>query len=409
MPAGGCAARQQGPSHGNPCLNGRATSVTPPDMSDTPPIHGFVAPGFEPVRDVFEQNWNDFDEIGAAFSIYRDGEPLIDLWGGWVDKNHSAEWADDTLVAVFSTTKAISGIVVAWLVDRGLLDYDTPVAQYWPEFAANGKAGITIADALSHQTGLPGLTQEMDAGDWFNRDFIEARLAAQAPMWDLSDGGSGYQPITLGFILDAVARRTDGRSIGGILRDEIAGPHGLDFYIGTPESLHGRVAPHRLPPSAPDLGEINEFNTTAFLKPWSSPGRKGAAAWREAEFPAANGHGTARAIAALMGVYATRGHLQKTSIISSRVVNAAMKPRVSGQDRVLPFDLTLAAGAMVNAKDGFYGPEKQTLGQYGFGGSCGFADPVRGLSGSYAMNRQLPVLAGDARAMRLIDTVYECF
>lgn len=377
-------------------------------MTQTPPISGTVAPGFEPVREAFAANWRDFDEIGAAFTVMKDGETLVDLRGGWTDKDHSAEWDQDTLVAVFSTTKPIAALVMAWLVDRGMADYDAPVARYWPDFAANGKGGITLGDALSHQTGLPGLTDAMDPGDWFDHDLIEARLAAQAPMWDLSEGGSGYQPITLGFILDAIARRTDGRSVAGILREEFTQPYGIDFHIGTPERLHHRVAPHRLPPRAPDMGTINAWNTVAFLKPWSSPGRKGAAAWREAEFPAANGHGTARAVAELMSVYATHGHLQNKSIISPDTIGRALEPRVSGPDRVLPFDLTLCAAAMINARDGFYGPEKQSVGQYGFGGSCGFADPVRALSGAYVMNRQLPVLAGDARAMRLINTAYDC-
>lgn len=377
-------------------------------MSETPPISGTVAPGFEPVRDAFAGNWQNFDEVGGAFTVLRGTETLVDLRGGWTDRKKTAEWQEDTLVAVFSTGKAITALVMAWLVDRGLVDYDAPVADYWPEFAANGKAGVTVGDALSHQTGLPGFPDEMDAADWFDRAVIEARLAAQAPLWDLADGGSGYQPLTFGFLVDAIARRTDGRTIGGLLREEIAGPRGIDFHIGTPKALHARVSAHMLPPRAPDLGPINAYNTAAFLKPWSTPGRKGAEAWREAEFPAANGHGTARAIATLMGVFANKGHLQNDSVVSGSVIDTALRPRVSGQDRVLPFDLTLGAGVMINRDSGFYGPEKQTVGHYGFGGSCGFADPVRGLSGSYVMNRQLPTLAGDPRAVRLIDAVYGC-
>tara|TARA_R110002072_G_scaffold172974_3_gene327440 strand:- start:641 stop:1759 length:1119 start_codon:yes stop_codon:yes gene_type:complete len=371
-------------------------------------MSGHVAPGFEPVREAFERNWRDFDELGAAFTVLRGEETLLDLQGGWTDRKKTTEWQDDTLVAVFSTGKAITAVVMAWLVDQGLVDYDAPIADYWPEFAAHGKGRITVGDALSHQTGLPGLTEEMESSEWFDRDAIEARLAAQAPMWDLREGGSGYQPIIFGFLADAVARRTDGRTIGGLLREVIAGPRGLDFHVGTPARLHDRVAAHVLPPRAPDLGPMNAFKQAAFMKPWSTPGRKGAEMWREAEFPAANGHGTSRAIATLMGVFASGGRLQNESLVSSRVIDTAMTPRVSGPDRVLPFDLSLAAGVMANRESGFYGPEVQAVGHYGFGGSCGFADPVRGLSGSYVMNRQLPTLAGDPRAVRLIDAVYDC-
>ncbi|WP_394693475.1 serine hydrolase domain-containing protein [Hyphobacterium sp.] len=376
-------------------------------MTDTPDIHGFTAPGFEPVRDAFASLWDGNDEIGAAFAIEIDGEPIVDLWGGWTGKKREAEWARDTIVPVFSTGKAITALVMGWLKDQGHFAFTDRVADYWPDFANNGKGEVTIAQALSHQAGLSGLSEPMEASDWFDRDFIEARIAAQAPLWPLGQG-SGYSPLVYGFIADAIALRTDGRSIGQILKAEITGSHGIDFFIGTPESEHARTAEHRLPPKAPDLGEINEITKLAFLKPWSSPGRRGASEWRKAEFPAANGHGNARSIAALMGLYANEGRLGDDALIAPATIAELMAEQVRGPDRVLPFDLSLGMGVMRNTTNGFYGPESASIGHYGMGGSCGFADPVRHLSGSYTPCQLSFHLAGDPRAVSLINAGYGC-
>jgi CubicO group peptidase (beta-lactamase class C family) len=244
-------------------------------------IHGKVAPGFEPVRDAFAENFAERGEIGAAFALHQDGETLVDIHAGHADRKKSRAWQADTLVPVFSTGKAVTALVMAWLVDQGRIAYDTPLAEVWPEFAAEGKDAVTLAQALSHQAGLPGIPDEMEPAEWFDREAIEARLAAMAPMWPLGEG-SGYHPITFGFLADAAARRVDakGRTVGGILREEIAGPRGIDVFIGTPESEHERCAEHALPPRAPNLGQINPCKEAAFLKPWSSPGRRGAAEWR---------------------------------------------------------------------------------------------------------------------------------
>jgi CubicO group peptidase (beta-lactamase class C family) len=155
----------------------------------------------------------------------------------------------------------------------------------------------------------------MDAGDWFDAAKIEDRLARQVPIWELGTG-SGYHPVTFGFIADALARRTDGRSIGAILREEVCGPRGIDFHVGLPESEHARTAENAMPRQAPDLGEPNTPRKLAFLKPWSSPGRRGATEWRKAEFPAANAHATARSLARLMTHYADGGKLEGKRFIS---------------------------------------------------------------------------------------------
>lgn len=372
-------------------------------------IQGHLASGFEPVAEAFEQNFAVREELGAAFTLIRDGEILVDIHAGHADRKASLPWTAETIVPVFSTGKAVTALVVAWLVDQGRLDYDAPVADIWPEFAQAGKDAVTLAQALSHQAGLPGYPDEMGPSDWFDRDLMESRFAAMAPMWPLGEG-SGYHPISFGVIADAVVRRADARqrTVGAILRDEICGPRGIDFHIGVPESEHDRAAEHVLPPRPPHLGSMTPEKAAAFLMPWSSPGRRGTATWRSAELPAANGHGTAKAIARLMGPFAMQGRLDGEAFVSADVIADALKERVHGPDRVLPFDLAFASGVMINRDSHAFGPEPEAVGHYGFGGSCGFADPVHGLSGAYVMNRQMDVLVGDARAKALIETSYRC-
>ncbi|MAK63437.1 MAG: esterase [Maricaulis sp.] len=372
-----------------------------------PELHGHVATGFEPVAEAFLANWSEFDEIGAGFALRLEGETVVDIHAGWADRKKTRDWEADTLVPVYSTGKAIAALVMATLVDRGLLDYEARVADYWPEFAAGGKSSVTVAQALSHQAGLCGIAEEMDAGDWFDAALIEDRLARQAPLWPLGTG-SGYHPVTFGFIADALARRTDGRSIGAILREDICGPAGIDFYVGLPESEHGRTAEHAMPRQLPDLGEMTLPRQLAFGKAWSSPGRRGATEWRKAEFPAANAHATAGAIARLMEVYSEGGKLDGKRFIGPATLDALTKERVRGEDKVLPFDLSWGAGIMRNVTPGFYGPTPDTLGHSGWGGSCGFADPVKRLTGAYVMNRQMHHLAGDPRPVKLIEAAYSC-
>ncbi len=378
-------------------------------MTQIPDIKGHVAPGFEPVAEAMRANVEAGNEIGAGFALVQDGETLVDIHSGWADRKKTRPWDAGTIVPVFSTGKAVAALVMAWLVDQGRIAWDTPLAKVWPDFAANGKDQVTLEMALSHQAGLPGVTSEMDPADWFDLETMEAKLAAQAPMWEPGTA-SGYHPISFGVLADAVARRVDegGRTVGAILKETIAGPLGVDFQIGVPEGDHARAAEHVLPPKPPQLGEITPETEAAFMKPWSSPGRRGAAAWRSAELPAANGHGTARALADLMQGFANDGLVKGETLISPRVAREATAERIAGPDRVLPFDISYAAGVMRNRTSGWFGPEPETVGHYGFGGSCAFADPERALSGAYVMNRQMDVLVGDERAMRLIEAAYGC-
>ncbi len=368
-------------------------------------VHGAIAPGFEPVRAAFAENFAEGLELGAGFAAILDGEIVVDLHAGFADRAQTRAWREDTLVPVFSTTKPVSALVVARLAGQGRLDYEAPVADVWPEFAAHGKGAVTIAQALSHQAGLCGFPEPIDPALWLDPPALAAALAQLAPMWPPGEG-SGYHPLTWGYLAGEIVRRAAGRSLGQILRDEICAPLGIDFHIGTPAREHPRIAEMKRPTELPNLGEINEFKRAAFLTRWAAPDR-GGAAWREAEIPSANGHGTALSAAQLYRAYAEGGRIGDVEIAAPQAFEALTRSRVRGADRVVPFAVDFAAGVMRNAQR-VYGPNPSGFGHSGWGGSMGLADPDRRLAAAYVMNRQSNQLQGDPRARRLIAALYGC-
>ncbi|MFN3353329.1 MAG: serine hydrolase domain-containing protein [Brevundimonas sp.] len=372
-------------------------------------IHGTCPERFAAVRDAFAANFSDapegLNEQAARFAVSIDGEVAIDLMGGFADAARTAPYGPDTLTPVFSTGKAVMALLIAHAVERGKLAYEEKVADLWPAFGQAGKHQITVGQLLSHQSGLPGFSETVDPSIWFDPQAVLDRLAAQAPMWEPGTG-SGYHPITVGFLANEVFRRADGRTMGQALRQDFAEPFGLDLWIGLPESEHGRVAQLKKPSAPPDLGEIDAVKRAAFLDKGSAPGGRGSAEWRMAEIPSANLHGTAPALARIMSILATGGTLDGRAILSPSVVAQATRERVWGRDKVLPFDISWGAGFMRNKRLNVLGPNPDAVGHYGWGGSCAFADASRRVSAAYVMTRQSPYLIGDPRAMRLIEALY---
>jgi CubicO group peptidase (beta-lactamase class C family) len=366
-------------------------------------IGGTAPERFARVKDAFAANFAEGAELGARFTVAIDGEPVVDLWGGFADRGRTRPFDQSTIAPIFSTGKGIMALMIAILVERGKLDYDQRIEQSWPEFGQAGKEGITVAQALSHQAGLPGFATEQDPTVWFDREKVLKILAAQAPMWPPGTA-SGYHPVTIGYIMGEVFRRADGRSMGTALRQELGEPFGLDCWIGLPEALYSRVCEVRKPPALPDLGPLDPIKRAAFLNRGSALGAT--AEWRKLEIPSANAHATAPAIARLMSVIATGGRLDGKHILSAGTVAQATRERTFGQDKVLPFKLSWAAGFLRNRGIRIYGPDELTVGNSGWGGSCAFADPGTRVSGAYVMNRQSPSLMGDPRAVRLIEAVY---
>lgn len=375
-------------------------------MTDPIDIQGSCASGLEAVRDAFAANFTEapegLDEQGARFSVVVDGETVVDLWAGWADTAKTAPFTDTTLTSVFSTGKAVMALLMATAVEAGQVDYDQTVASLWPAFGAAGKQDVTVAQLLSHQAGLPGFSEAVEPSIWFDVAAVLDRLAAQAPMW-APGTASGYHPITVGYLANEVYRRATGRTMGQALRQDFAD---LDLWIGLPESEHGRVAQMRKPTAAPSLGTIDPIKQAAFLDRGSAPGGRGSAEWRKMEIPSANLHGTALGLARMMSVVANGGMLEGRAVLSVDVLGQLTRERIHGPDKVLPYDISWAAGLMRNDGLNVFGPD-EAFGHYGWGGSMAMADPSRRLSAAYVMTRQSPHLIGDPRPKRLLTALYD--
>jgi len=377
------------------------------------PIDGYVAAGFEPVREVFERNFTDDVEVGAAVCVVSGGETLVDLWGGYVDQEASAPWREDTLVNVYSTTKGVAALAFALLVQDGLISYDDPVRDYWPELEA-ARDGLTVGQLLAHQGGLCGVSGPLSVEDLYDWTAMIGRLETQAPFWT-PGAGAGYHAVVWGFLPGELTRRLTGMTLGELLATRLAGPLEADFYIGLPESEDSRVAPVIGPNRAriqPDLSafaglKMPALYPVALQNPVIKPHRDASSpAWRRAEIAAANGQANARGIARVYSAAASPAH--HGDIFARGTIDVLIRERVGLEpDLVLGMPIRRGAGVILNT-EGQYGPGPSSFGHSGAGGSVGFADPDRGLAFGYAMNQMQTNLDGDTRAGRLINAVYRC-
>ena len=368
-------------------------------------ISGFAPARFAAVKDVFAANFQAGEELGARFTLVEQGEVVLDLWAGWADRKATVAWDERTLAPIFSITKALAALMIARLVDQGRLAYGQTVAGVWPAFGQAGKAAVTIEQVISHQAGLPGFPDPMDPGLWVDWDAICSRLAAMAPMWP-PGSASGYHPVTVGYVVGEIFRRVDGRTLGTAFREDIGNPFDLDLWVGLPDGVESRLAELQRPGALPEFGELNAPTHAAFLAPWSSAAGKAGADYRRMEVPSTNGYATAEALARLMGALANDGWLEGGEILSPALIAEASRERIRGQDLVLPFVMSWAAGFMRNEPNFPWGPGTRTFGHSGWGGACAFADPERKLGGAYVMNKQGVALMGDLRPKRLIAAAY---
>ncbi|MEV6836893.1 serine hydrolase domain-containing protein [Streptomyces sp. NPDC051133] len=390
-------------------------SVQDPSQTERPRIHGRCDARFAAVREAFEENVRTRGELGAAVAVTVDGVTVVDLWGGWADAARTRPWERSTLVNVWSTTKGPVALCAHLLADRGLLDLDAPVARYWPEFAAAGKEKVLVRHLLSHRAGLSGLREPHSLDALYDWELTTARLAAMEPWWEPGTR-SGYHALTYGFLVGEVVRRVSGLRPGAFLEREVTGPLGIDFTVGLPATEAGRAAELVHPPAVPSSERASAFSqlTPAALAALANPPVGAAEAntpeWRSAEIPAANGHGTARAVAALYGVFAGRGSHGGRRILSPQAAERVREGQGPCRDLVLGAGLEgeteVGLGLWLSGPRGSYGPNPRAFGHDGFGGSCGLADPEAGVSLGYVMNRMGPRIADDPRKMALIDALY---
>ena len=374
-------------------------------------VQGTVAPGFESVRAAFAANWDDV-EVGASVCVVHHDETVVDLWGGWQDRDLSRPWTKDTLVNVYSTTKGLATLVVARLHADGGIDYEAPVTEYWPEFGAAGKDEVTVAGLLAHKAGVCGVETALTVEDLYDWEKMTALLAAQAPLWPLGADG-GYHAVTWGYLPGELVRRITGKSLGAYARETLTGPIGADFWIGLPTSEHHRVADligpnHARSTDTPQVAglaaEPSKLFQLALQNPPIRPFKDAcSAAWRSAEIAAANGQANARGIAQVYGAC-----VGEEPIVPAASLAAACQSEVSGQlDLVLSTDTRRSRGFILNS-NAAYGPNRDAFGHGGAGGSLGFADPDAGIGFGYAMNQMQPGMPQTTRAGRLVAALYDC-
>jgi CubicO group peptidase (beta-lactamase class C family) len=386
-------------------------------MTGTLTIYGDCDPRFQPLKRAFEENFRSAGELGAAVAVTFDGEPIVDLWGGHVDAERTRPWQRDTIVNVFSTTKGMTAICAHQLVEQGRLDLDAPVARYWPEFGQAGKEAIPVRWLLSHRSGVPAVKELLPPAALYDWDAMVTALAAQEPWWTPGEK-HGYQAVTYGWLVGEVVRRVTGKSLGTFFREEIAEPLGMDFHIGLAESEHGRVAD--MTPLLPDpdsdgvqlatlmMGDPEGVSARAFMNPPSLALAPNNAAWRSAEIPGANGHGTARALARVYGALARGGSIDGVHVLNEESIARCHTEQSFGDDAVLLVQTRFGLGFMLNQKrrEGYFGPSPRAFGHTGAGGSFAYADPDARIGFAYVMNRAGPHILLDPRASALIEALY---
>ena len=394
-------------------------------MSETPSIHGQCDPRFKAVRQIFAENLESGNDLGAGVAFTLHGEPVVDLWGGFLDLEHTQPWARDTLVNLYSTTKGMTAICAHQLIERGQLDVDAPVAEYWPEFAAAGKASIPVRQLLCHQAGLPAIRKPLETSVLYDWEALTAALAEQEPWWEPGTR-HGYHALTFGHLVGEVIRRVSGQSVGQFFRENVAQPLDADFQIGLPDkdhartsTLHGRLIggdpkasgseiPEPLKAFMRDMADPTTMTGGAFNNPRIPPDAVNSAEWRRAEIPAANGHGTARSLARIYGALACGGEVDGVRILDGKSIDRAIEVQADGPDAVLGgMPMRFGLGFMLRSPIMPLSPNPRAFGHPGAGGSIGMADPDAGVGFGYTPNKMQMGLVGGAGAFAMLKAFFE--
>ena len=378
-------------------------------------IQGFHDLKFEAVREAFADLFNDPQERGAALCIQIGGDTVVDLWAGTADKDGEHAWHTDTIANLFSCTKTFTAVTALQLVEEGKLALDAPVAKYWPEFAAAGKASITLRQLLSHRAGLPALRELLPPEALYEWQTMVDALAAEAPWWTPGEG-HGYAAITYGWLVGELIRRADGRSPGQSIVARTAQPLGLDFHIGLADDEFYRVA--HIARSKGSQGDASaqrllmammkepaSMSTRAFTNPPSIMTSTNKPQWRRMEQPAANGHGNARSLA---GFY--------SGLLDGRLLGPEMFAELTrehsvGEDKTLRTQTRFGLGCMLDQPqvgNATYGLSAKAFGHPGAGGSIGFADPQREVAFGFVTNTLGPYVLMDPRAQKLVQVLATC-
>jgi CubicO group peptidase (beta-lactamase class C family) len=371
-------------------------------MADTKTeVHGACDAQFEAVREAFFNNLDEGKDVGASVTVYLEGEPVVDLWGGWTDEERTVPWEGGTVTNVWSTTKTMTNLCALILADQGEIDLHAPVAKYWPEFKANDKEQIEIRHLLSHTSGLAGWEEPITYEDLYDWEKATSLLAAQKPWWEPGTA-SGYHAVSQGYLVGEVVRRVTGQSLGTFFAKEVAGPLGAEFFIGLPATEDHRTA--RVIP--PDMTAIDgqmvgsELLAKVFMNPILSAERSFDDDWRRAEIPAANGQSNARGVGAVQSIVSNGGEARGVRLLSSTGLDAIFEEQSNGDDLVLGVPLRFGIGYGLGNDTMPLGPRGCYWG--GWGGSLVVSDLDARITVSYVMNRMEMGLVGDTRGAALV-------
>ena len=371
-------------------------------------IEGFCDERFARVRDEFEKNFTERGDTGACFALTLEGEYVVDIWAGHQDKALKKPWQKDTIINVFSSTKTMTFLCALVLADRGLLNFEACVADYWPEFSAGNKAQIKVKHLMSHSSGLPGFSRGFTTSELCDWNFCCDDLANQSPWWEPGTQ-SGYHAITQGYLIGEVIRRITDKTIGQFFKSEVADLVGADFQIGVDPNDFPRIA---------NLIEAKETAPILEMDPDSIPGRVFAGMeddvsamttsveWKQAEIPAANGHGNARSIVRAQTALANSGSAFGVQLLSPEGCSKALESQTNGNDLVLGIPVNFAMGYALASEIIPISPNSNTLWWGGAGGSTVVVDTDAHACFSYVMNQMDNNIVGDPRGAALGAAVY---
>jgi CubicO group peptidase (beta-lactamase class C family) len=384
------------------------------DTGPTLPLGGYCAPRFEAVRAAFVANFRERGEPGAAVCVSVGGKPVVDLWGGYADIANTKPWQQDTLVNVFSVGKALCALAAARIVEQRLADLDAPVANLWPQFAQNGKEAITFRQILSHRGALPAIAKPLPDGAALDWNVMIHALEEQTPWWEPGTA-FGYHVNTYGFLIGEIVRRAAGKTLGALIREEVAGPLGADIHIGLPREHHTRVAEYRWPgtstmtPPGEGATDTDRMRWNAY---WNPPGISGAhwvntPQWRLAEVPSTNGHGNARSVARIYAALAKGGAIDGVRIAGEDILSEFTTEHSRGEDQITQHPARFGLGFQLTQPERPLGPNAHAFGHFGAGGSLGFCDPDADVGFGYVTNDMGPRWQ-NPRNRALMEAVYAC-
>ncbi len=374
------------------------------ELQDNVEVQGSCDPRFEALRDILAASLASGADVGACTSVMLDGEMVVDLWGGFADEARTTPWQADTITNVWSSTKTMTALSALMLHSRGQLDFDAPVAEYWPEFAANGKADVRVRHLMSHTSGVSAWAQPVEVSDIFDWEKSTSMLAAQAPWWEPGTA-SGYHALNQGHLVGEVIRRITGTKLGEFFRTQVAEPLGADFHIGLAPSEYGRVANVIPPPPLPiDLSTLDPDMVA--VKTFTGPAPDASVAWtdewRQADIGAANGHGNARSMALVQSAISNGGVVNGVQLLDQDSIDQIFREQSNGVDLVLMMPMRFGIGFGLPGESFPLPPDRRICFWGGWGGSLVINDLDNRMTFTFAMNRMGGGTVGDERGLNLL-------